>query len=55
MLASSFLMHRSQNSLISEFWDFLVGRRGVVIFLERVKISSSNKKKTGNYDTIIKI
>ena len=55
MLASSFLMSESQNSLISEFWDFFVGRRETINFLERVKITSFNKKKEGNYDTINKI
>lgn len=55
MLASSFLMSESQDLLISEFWDFFVGRKMAIYFLERVKITSSNKKKAGNYDTINKI
>ena len=38
MLASSFLMSGSQNSLISEFWDFFfVERRGTVNFFRKGK------------------
>ena len=48
-------MSESQNSLISEIWDFFSGEKGRVNFLERVKITSFNKKKEGNYDTINKI
>ena len=37
MLASSFLMSESQNSLISEFWDFFVGRRGTINLFRKGK------------------
>ena len=37
MLASSFLMSGFQNSLISEFWNFFVGRIGTINFFRKRK------------------